>query len=291
MYKLPLLSLFFSFCHLEYNNLSAFRDTATGMYNREGLIRELTNALSKAEKSDMVSAVMLKTRILEDEIRIDEKSSSIKLDIEAAECMRKLSLNKNAICAKLSDKQFVYIIIGKHNEDYHEKISDRLHSLIYHSPVYKSAKETENILISSMTIAADNAVPEDILRTLSEEITKKTTNASSLRKSQGFNEFNSIRMAMYKHPEKKWDAENECRDMHLSCGHFRAAYKNIFGVSFHQDLIRSRIFFAKYLLMTTSLSLPGIAQKCGYEDDKYFLRQFRQQTGLSPNAYRKFDHM
>lgn len=276
---------------LEYNNLSAFRDTATGMYNREGFVRELTNALSKAEKSDMVSAVMLKTRILEDEIRIDEKSSSIKLDIEAAECMRKLSLNKNAICAKLSDKQFVYIIIGKHNEDYHEKISDRLHSLIYHSPVYKSAKETENILISSMTIAADNAVPEDILRTLSEEITKKTTNASSLRKSQGFNEFNSIRMAMYKHPEKKWDAENECRDMHLSCGHFRAAYKNIFGVSFHQDLIRSRIFFAKYLLMTTSLSLPGIALKCGYEDDKYFLRQFRQQTGFSPNAYRKFDHM
>jgi AraC-like DNA-binding protein len=276
---------------LEYNNLSAFRDTATGMYNREGFVRELTNALSKAEKSDMVSAVMLKTRILEDEIRIDEKSSSIKLDIEAAECMRKLSLNKNAIFAKLSDKQFVYIIIGKHNEDYHEKISDRLYSLIYHSPVYKSAKETENILISSMTIAADNAVPEDILRTLSEEITKKTTNASYLRKSQGFNEFNSIRMAMYKHPEKKWDAESECRDMHLSCGHFRAAYKNIFGVSFHQDLIRSRIFFAKYLLMTTSLSLPGIALKCGYEDDKYFLRQFRQQTGFSPNAYRKFDHI
>ena len=276
---------------LEYNNLSAFRDTATGMYNREGLIRELSNALSKAEKSDMVSAVMLKTRILEDEIRIDEKSSSIKLDIEAAECMRKLSLNKNAICAKLSDKQFVYIIIGNHNEDYHEKISDRLHSLIYHSPVYKSAKETENILISSMTISAADAVPEDILRSLSEEITKKTTNASYLRKSQNFNEFNSIRMAMYKHPEKRWDAENECRDMHLSCGHFRAAYKNTFGVSFHQDLIRSRIFFAKYLLMTTSLSLPGIAQKCGYEDDKYFLRQFRQQTGLSPNAYRKFDHM
>ena len=174
---------------LEYNNLSAFRDTATGMYNREGFVRELSNALSKAEKSDMVSAVMLKTRILEDEIRIDEKSSSIKLDIEAAECMRKLSLNKNAIFAKLSDKQFVYTIIGKHNEDYHEKISDRLYSLIYHSPVYKSAKETENILISSMTIAADNAVPEDILRTLSEEITKKTTNASYLRKSQGFNEF------------------------------------------------------------------------------------------------------
>ena len=112
---------------------------------------------------------------------------------------------------------------------------------------------------------------------------------SNLRKLQNFTEFNNIKKAMYKQPDKKWDAENECRDLHLSCGHFRAAYKNIFGVSFHQDLIQSRISFAKYLLMTTSLSLPNIAVKCGYEDDKYFLRQFRQQTGISPNAYRKFD--
>ena len=37
---------------LEYNNLSAFRDTATGMYNREGFVRELTNAISKTEKSE-----------------------------------------------------------------------------------------------------------------------------------------------------------------------------------------------------------------------------------------------
>jgi YesN/AraC family two-component response regulator len=38
--------------------------------------------------------------------------------------------------------------------------------------------------------------------------------------------------------------------------------------------------------MTTALSLPAVAGKCGYEDDKYFLRQFRQITGMSPNQYR-----
>jgi len=43
---------------------------------------------------------------------------------------------------------------------------------------------------------------------------------------------------------------------------------------------------AKYLLLTTSLSLPAIAFKCGYEDDKYFMRQFRQFTGTTPNSYR-----
>ncbi|MDE6775028.1 MAG: AraC family transcriptional regulator, partial [Ruminococcus sp.] len=73
------------------------------------------------------------------------------------------------------------------------------------------------------------------------------------------------------------------------CGHFRAAYKNMFGVSFHKDLIQSRISLAKFLLITTALSLPAIAAKCGYEDDKYFMRQFRQHTGTSPNVYRKFE--
>lgn len=276
---------------LEYSNLSAFRDTATGIYNREGFLRELNNALSKADEKDMVSAVLLKTRIFTDESRIDEKSRSVKLDIEAADCMRKLSVNKNVICARLSDKLFVYAAVGRLSEDFHKKIADRLQSLISHSSVYKSENETENNLTCGITISADKTSPEDILHILSEEINKKTEEASRLRRSQNFTVFSAIRTDMYNHPDKVWDAENECRDLHLSCGHFRAAYKNMFGVSFHQDVIQSRISLAKYLLMTTSLSLPNIAIKCGYEDDKYFLRQFRQQTGISPNAYRKEELM
>ena len=91
---------------------------------------------------------------------------------------------------------------------------------------------------------------------------------------------------MYIDPGSEWDAQKTCRDFRLSYGHFRATYKDIFGISFHQDLIRSRISMAKYMLLTTSLSLPAIAYKCGYEDDKYFMRQFRQLTGVTPNSYR-----
>lgn len=274
---------------LEHNNLSAFRDTATGMYNKEGFTREIQNLFKKAKKGESISAILLKTRVFSDKNRIDEKGISVKLDIETSECMKKLSLNKNAICAKLSDNLFIFVSIGNHSEDFHEKIADRLQNLIIHSPVYKSAGETTNILTSGLTIYALNTSLEELLQTLTDQMNKNMEELSNLRKLQNFTEFNNIKKAMYKQPDKKWDAENECRDLHLSCGHFRAAYKNIFGVSFHQDLIQSRISFAKYLLMTTSLSLPNIAVKCGYEDDKYFLRQFRQQTGISPNAYRKFD--
>ncbi|MBR5514202.1 MAG: substrate-binding domain-containing protein [Ruminococcus sp.] len=274
---------------LEHNNLSAFRDTATGMYNKDGFTREIQNMFKKAKKGESISAVLLKTRVFSDKNRIDEKGVSVKLDIETSECMKKLSLNKNVVCAKLSDNQFIFVSVGNHSENFHEKIADRLHNLIMHSPVYKSAGETANILTSGTTMYSLNTSLEELMLTLTDKMNRRTKDLSNLQKSQGFTEFNTIRTAMYKHPEKKWDAENECRDLHLSCGHFRAAYKSIFGISFHQDLIQSRISLAKYLLMTTSLSLPAIAAKCGYEDDKYFLRQFRQQTGTSPNAYRKFD--
>lgn len=311
---------------LKSEKLSAFRDAVTGVYNREGLVRELKNAASKAVNSEKLTAVILKTCIFSDKSRADEKSISAKLDIEAAECMQKLfhnasvpirrlaeqtesgsigdeksdlreslkesfgtDSNINIICARLSDGLFVYAVVGNQNESCHDIIIDRLTNFIFHSPVYKSTKETYFILSHGVTVDASGAEPEKIVQLLTEEIGRKTDDMRKMCKAQNFAGFNGIRCAMYRYPEKKWDAEKECRDMHLSCGHFRAAYKKLFGVSFHRDLIHSRISLAKYLLISTSLSLHVIALKCGYEDDKYFLRQFRQNTGVSPNAYRKSD--
>ncbi len=272
---------------LEYNNLSAFRDTATGIYNKAGLIREIGNTLSKEEEKDKISAVLLKTRIFSDESGIDEKSMSVKLDMEIAEAMKKLNTGGKVICAKIMDKHFVYAVIGNHSDNFHEILADRLKILIDHAPYHKLMNKTDNVITSEITSNSCNTTAEEILKTLIEETNRKTENFSKQRKTSGFHEFSAIRTEMYNHPDRKWDAEDQCRDLHLSCGHFRAAYRNLFGISFHQDLIQSRISLAKYLLMTTALSLPAIALKCGYEDDKYFLRQFRQQTGISPNGYRK----
>lgn len=272
---------------LEYNNLSAFRDTATGIYNKAGLIREIGNALSKEKEKDKISAVLLKTRIFSDEIGIDEKRMSVKLDMEIAEAMKKLNTGGKVICAKIMDKHFVYAVIGNHSDNFHETLADRLKILIDHAPYHKLMNKTDNVITSGITLSSCDTTAEEIIKTLIEETNLKTENFSRQRKMSGFHEFSAIRTEMYNYPDRKWDAENECRDLHLSYGHFRAAYKNLFGISFHQDLIQSRISLAKYLLMTTALSLPAIALKCGYEDDKYFLRQFRQQTGISPNGYRK----
>lgn len=272
---------------LEYSNLNAYKDTATGVFNKKGFIRELENAISKADKEEKISAILLKTRIFSDESRIDDKKISVKLDIEEVDAMKKLNPTGKVICGKLADKQFLYAVVGNNPDDFHDTIADRVKVLIEHAPFHKKMNKTDNIITGGITLNIGEKSAEEIIKSLVDETNNIIENISLQRKALCFPQFSDIRTEIYNNPEKKWDAENECRDLHLSCGHFRAAYKNLFGISFHQDLIQSRISLAKYLLMTTSLNLPAIALKCGYEDDKYFLRQFRQQTGLSPNTYRK----
>ncbi len=274
---------------LEYNNLSVFHDTMTGLYNKQGLQRELETSLSKAEKGDMLSVVMLKSGIFADNSRIDEKEQQVRLNLETADCLKKISADGSAICARLPDGQYVYAVMGKISEDHDKLIIDRLTALIIHSPVFKTFRKSDMIVHGGVTVPAAEASPERIMKKLSEEINDMTAELYDKRKSGSYGSYIDLRTAVYAAPEKKWEAEEVCREFHLSCGHFRAAYKKTFGISFHRDLIQSRISLAKYLLLTSALNLTAIAQRCGYDDDKYFLRQFRQQTGVSPNSYRRFE--
>ena len=273
---------------LEYNNLSEFHDSATGLYNKSGLCRELEHAISNAAPDSVISVVMVKTSLFTDESRIDSKSVSVRIDTEIASCLKKLNVDGSSFCAKLPDKSFIFAVAGEFPENYHESIADRITALIIHSPIYSAERKSDTVVTAGITVSPEKAVVNDILSDLSDAINSSINELTNKRKNPGFEDFSRIRTNVYRMPFKAWDAAEECRDMHLSCGHFRAAYKNIFGVSFHRDVIMSRISLAKYLLITTALSLPAVAFKCGYEDDKYFLRQFRQITGVSPNTYRKF---
>ncbi|MNC73208.1 HTH-type transcriptional regulator GadW [compost metagenome] len=52
------------------------------------------------------------------------------------------------------------------------------------------------------------------------------------------------------------------------------------------DVIASRVEHAKYLLTTTDISVKKIAEMCGYASEIHFMRQFKQQLGLTPSQYR-----
>ena len=73
----------------------------------------------------------------------------------------------------------------------------------------------------------------------------------------------------------------------LSKSRFYTIYKNIYGNSPIDDLIRARIDSAKNALQFSSTSISEIAENLGYNNLTHFMRQFKGMTGMIPDQYRK----
>jgi len=77
----------------------------------------------------------------------------------------------------------------------------------------------------------------------------------------------------------------------LSSRHFCRAFKESFGQPPHSYIATTRIERARTLMLTTSDSLCQIAMACGLSDQAHFCRWFRQATGTTPGAWRRWHSM
>ncbi len=77
------------------------------------------------------------------------------------------------------------------------------------------------------------------------------------------------------------------KEQNLSISYFEHIYKELFGVPVSQDIIKSRITYARYLLRSTNNSVQQIAISCGYDNIEHFTRQFRKITGFTPTEFKK----
>lgn len=96
----------------------------------------------------------------------------------------------------------------------------------------------------------------------------------------------SIRSYLYNEVGKKHTVEELASFLNLSPSYFQSLYKQTFGVSCIQDVIQSKIDYAKYNLTQTNYSIKNIATLCGYDNDVHFMRQFKKLTGYTPKEYR-----
>lgn len=78
-------------------------------------------------------------------------------------------------------------------------------------------------------------------------------------------------------------AEREDMDLYY-LSHF---FKDNFGMSFQNYLLKIRCERARRLLLLTDYSLLDISVSCGFSDPKYFNKGFQQQYGYTPKEYRK----
>ncbi|GMK41901.1 hypothetical protein PCCS19_49600 [Paenibacillus sp. CCS19] len=76
--------------------------------------------------------------------------------------------------------------------------------------------------------------------------------------------------------------------MHVSMSrsYFSQCFAKLAGASFGDTLRTLRIDLAKRLLRESDAPVYEIAERAGFEDDKYFSRVFRERVGLLPSEYR-----
>ena len=96
----------------------------------------------------------------------------------------------------------------------------------------------------------------------------------------------TIRSKIYAKPYEQRTVEGSAHEIRMSPSAFQHLYRKYFGVSFLQDLIDSRIEYAKMLLSTMNATVQETAMHCGYQSYAHFARQFKQKTGMTPLEYK-----
>ena len=107
---------------------------------------------------------------------------------------------------------------------------------------------------------------------------------SNLKKSF----INTIRAhLLYHHLFSPIDLEYYCSIFNLDKNKLVKYYFQAYGCTPKQDMIRYRIKIAKFLLLTQNIKVAELSARLNYSNETYFIRQFKQQTGITPKAYKE----
>ena len=98
--------------------------------------------------------------------------------------------------------------------------------------------------------------------------------------------FTYLRSVLFEFPDSFKNIEHMANYVNLSVSSFQHTYKKIFGHSVINDVIAGRINKAKKLLESTNDTVAEIGEKCGYKTEYHFMRQFKEQTCMTPTEYR-----
>ncbi|WP_337098545.1 AraC family transcriptional regulator [Paenibacillus sp. YIM B09110] len=157
-----------------------------------------------------------------------------------------------------------------------------------HDPFYISRKvnelQTEHIHNGPYKREIMDATVRCLLMKLSEMRTRIDSNHHI---SKHYDQFINLRNVIYNSPSVSYSIDELATSMNMSRSHFQQLYKEIFGVSVMNDIIRNRLEFALHLLENSVHDIKTIAELCGYDNEVHFMRQFKKSVHLTPTQYRR----
>lgn len=256
-------------------NLSESRDTLTGMFNENGI-----RSLYQTVIDEDISAVMIILRVCLSSDTFSDLDGKIAAIVDAAEAVRQFC-GSQEISGRVNDNTFVCII----REDcMPETAADKLSSVLLQHKIYMEKYGPDSFLCAA--VECEGRPYNELFKECCELLDEKNSKTEEMRNQPHYAEMLRIRSYIYMNPQESFEPEKLRKLYPYSAGHLRELYKKCFGVSIHQDCISARISRAKYYLTATPMNMAEIAERCGYVDSKYFLRQFMSAVGMTPGKYR-----
>lgn len=85
---------------------------------------------------------------------------------------------------------------------------------------------------------------------------------------------------------KKISLEDVAKHVYLSRSYLSSIFKEETGQSLFAYINQVRVEKSKLYLLDNNVALVDVAALCGFEDQSYFTKVFKKETGLSPKKYR-----
>ena len=258
-----------------FQNLSEFRDSETGLSNRAGFINEINIALRN--KGDRINELCFLKFIPDISVL---HSSDKNLISEISQTLEKISGKFGEICGRINNSTFAFSCRTADPEILSEKIKTSLYGIFRNTGIYGDE-------YFSWHRISDFSSEDDFSDILKKAYSRTEASEEISENSGEYEKYRELRKMIYLNPEKNITADTACRKFCKSRGYFCLMYKKYFGISFHQDCIEMKTKLAKHLLASTEMNISAVSEKCGFENEKYFMQQFKKNTGYTPGQYRE----
>lgn len=259
--------------------ISSLYDSLTGFYHLNEFCKIADTAGSEMNEDGFFLAVKMNFPTDGEYLYGENYRSDIVS--EAAGIIKKSAI-KHEICCRAAEDMFLMLCKGEQGKVF----AERLRVMMYQEISCKFGEDQVAVTYCEHTGKPSGRTVDEIIKSTQRSANEEVQLLLQRKELPHFRALSDIRAQARKSPKKMLSTEEICKTLCISDGYFRVIYKKCFGVSYVQECINARIMLAKYLLCTTAMSIYAIALKCGYNDEKYFDRQFMQSVGASPLQYR-----
>ena len=148
---------------------------------------------------------------------------------------------------------------------------------------YSTMHENNGLVLKMIQEAKNIEELTDIMYRIVDDL------ASQIRSFQGLQHAMALKRAedyIMRNLARKISLEEIAKISGFSPPYFSSIFKEEMGENFTSFLNRIRVEKASALLTGTHLSLNKIGRSCGFEDQSWFSKTFKNYTGISPGKFR-----